>query len=226
LNLDKSISDLSKRIERLDSFDDDSNDSNHWRGKEIIPLNDWIQLRGTSYALYYFPDNFDKFQTFLTEEELKDSDEQTRKWYSEYLDLMEYKRNPNYGRAKCFHCLLSPHQDDPIFIGTNRLVAKGLEDSKDDNRGNPIQYPCHVENRFECPYDYEKGKGLDTGINIGNLFELARMAFAVEIVLAVARKDTSQEQLTCFFFSSASSAPFRSSFSLPFILVSWLFLYY
>ena len=65
--------------------------------------------------------------TFLTESELKNSDEQTRKWYSDYLDLMEYKRNPNYGRAKCFHCLLSPERDDPIFIGINRLVAKGLE---------------------------------------------------------------------------------------------------
>ena len=53
--------------------------------------------------------------------------EQTRKWYSDYLDLMDYKRNPNYGRTKCFHCLLSPHRDDPIFIGINRLVARGLQ---------------------------------------------------------------------------------------------------
>ena len=70
------------------------------------------------------------FRTFLTESELKDSDEQTRKWYSDYLDLMEYKRNPNYGRTKCFHCLLSPDGDDPIFIGINRLVAKGLEKNR------------------------------------------------------------------------------------------------
>ena len=139
MNLDRSISNLSKRIERFDSSNGDGNDSNHWRGKEIIPLNDWIQLRGTPYALQYFPDDFDRFHTFLTESELKDSDEQTRKWYSDYLDLMEYKRNPNYGRAKCFHCLLSPERDDPIFIGINRLVAKGLEDNKDDNKNNPIE---------------------------------------------------------------------------------------
>ena len=154
MNLERSIHNLSKRIERFDSWNGDGNDSNHWKGKAIIPLNDWIQLKGTPYALQYFPDDFDKFQTFLTETELKDSDDKTRRWYSDYLDLMEYKRNPNYGRTKCFHCLLSPDGDDPIFIGINRLVAKGLE----ENKNNPIQYPCPIANRFECPYNYEKGK--------------------------------------------------------------------
>jgi hypothetical protein len=43
------------------------------------------------------PDDFGSIQTFLSESELNDSDEQTRKWYSDYLDLMEFKRNPNYG---------------------------------------------------------------------------------------------------------------------------------
>ena len=77
---------------------------------------------------------------------------------------MERKRNPNYDREKCFHCLLSPDRDDPIFVGINRLVAKGLEDNKDDNKNNPIQYPCSVENRFECPY--EVGKGSDARLTL------------------------------------------------------------
>ena len=192
MNLDKSISNISKRIERLDSLNRDNNDPNYWRGKEIIPLNEWIQLRGTAYALEYFPDDFE-FQTFLSESDLRDSDDQTRKWYSDYLDLMEQKRNPNYGKSNCFHCLLSPDRDDPIFIGINRLVAKGLEDNKDDNKNNPIQYPCSVENRFECPY--QEGKGLDTRFNVDDLFDLANMAFAVEITLTVARKDTSAIQI-------------------------------
>ena len=183
MNLDKSISNLSKRIERLDSVNCDGNDLNHWRGKEIISLNEWIQLRGTPYALQYFPDDLDRSHTFLTESELKNSDEQTKKWYADYLDLMEYKRNTNYGRAKCFHCILSPERDDPIFIGINRLVAKGLEDDKDEKNLNSIPYPCHIVNRFEI--------NLDTRFNVENLFELAKMAFAVEISLAVARKETS-----------------------------------
>jgi len=193
LNLERSINDLFKRIERLDSFNDDGNGSNHWKGRGIIPLNDWIQLRGTPYALEYFPDDFDRSQTFLTESELKDGDEQTRKWYSDCLDLMEHKRNPNYGKSKCFHCLLSPDKDDPIFIGINKLVAKGLEDNKADKKNNSIQYSCKVENRFECPY--EKGKGSDARLNVEDLLELASMAFAVEIALAIARKDTSTTQI-------------------------------
>ncbi len=106
---------------------------------------------------------------------------------------MQYKRNPSYGRAKCFHCLLSPERDDPIFIGINRLVAKGLKEDKDDKKNNPIRYPCKVANRFECPY--EKGKQSDARFNVEDLFELANMAFAVEISLAVARRDISAIQI-------------------------------
>jgi hypothetical protein len=89
--------------------------------------------------------------------------------------------------------LLSPSGDDPIFIGINRLASKGLEDNKDDKKNNSIQYPYHVENRFECPY--EEGKGSDARFNVENLFELAKIAFVVEISLAVARRDTSDIQI-------------------------------
>ena len=106
---------------------------------------------------------------------------------------MDYRRNPNYGRTKCFHCLLSPDGDDPIFIGINRLVAKGLE--KHENKNNPISYPYPVVNRFECPYDCKNGKPSDTKFDVNDLFELANMAFAVEIALAVARKDNSTVQI-------------------------------
>jgi hypothetical protein len=92
---------------------------------------------------------------------------------------------------KCFHCLLSPDGDNPIFIGINRLVAKGRE----ENKNNPIQYPCPIANRFECPYNYEKGKESDARFNVEDLFDLANIAFAVEICLAVARKDTSSVQI-------------------------------
>ncbi|MGC2598426.1 MAG: hypothetical protein WA395_09880 [Nitrososphaeraceae archaeon] len=88
MNLDKSINNLSKRIERFDSFDSDGNDSKHWKGKAIIPLT---------------------------------------------------------------HCLLSPDRDDPIFIGINRLVAKGLQNNENQSIPIRIEYPCPVVNRFECP---------------------------------------------------------------------------
>jgi hypothetical protein len=76
MKLERSINSLSKRIDRFDSLNGGGNGSNHWRGKEIIPLNEWIQLRGTPYALEYFPDDFDEVWTHIIENELnEDSDE-------------------------------------------------------------------------------------------------------------------------------------------------------
>ena len=41
-----------------------------------------------------------------------------------------------------FHCLLSPDGNDPIFIGINRLVAKGLTIDEQETGADSIQYPC------------------------------------------------------------------------------------
>jgi hypothetical protein len=59
---------------------------------------------------------------------------------------MEYRKNPNYGRTRCFRYLLSPAwQEAAIFIGINRLAAKGLEVENDGkNNNNSVQYPCSV----------------------------------------------------------------------------------
>ncbi len=84
-------------------------------------------------------------------------------------------------------------RDDAIFIGINRLVAKGLEENKDDKNNHSKLYPCHVVNRFEC--HYEKGKSSSAKFDVNDLFELANMAFTVEISLAIARKDTSTIQI-------------------------------
>lgn len=45
----------------------------------------------------------------------------------------------------------------------------------------------------ECPYD--KGKVSNAKFDVDDLFESANVAFAVEIALAVARKDTSPIQI-------------------------------
>ena len=54
--------------------------------------------------------------------------------------------------GQCFHCLLSPVTDDPIFVGINGLFTKGLECDTDENKNNSIPCPCCITNRFECPY--------------------------------------------------------------------------
>jgi hypothetical protein len=91
---------------------------------------------------------------------------------------------------------LSPVWDDPIFIGINRLVAKGLTNGEQEIE--PIQYPCQVVNRFQCPYDITNIKEDDnvestnSHFNVEDLFRLQRMAFVVEIALAKARKNDSE----------------------------------
>ena len=108
---------------------------------------------------------------------------------------MEHRKNPNYGRTKCFHCLLDPSGDDPTFTGINRLVAKGLEiEKKNNNNDNFVHYPCPVVNRFECPYEKDNvslSVNTKKKFDVEDLFELEKMAFAVEFALAVAEKDTS-----------------------------------
>jgi hypothetical protein len=65
-------------------------------------------------ALEYFPNDFDQTLTHVPEGELEGERERqdVHKWDSAYLELMEYTKNPNYGKLKRFHCLLSPDRDD------------------------------------------------------------------------------------------------------------------
>jgi hypothetical protein len=200
LKLERSISSLSKKLDRLDPEYSSSNKSalQYWKDKPIIPLEEWIKFRDKPYALHYFPDDFDQVLTYIQEDELEQNyarKDDVNKWNSDFVELMEYTKNPNYGKVICFHCLLSPTGDDPIFIGINRLVSKRLANGKHD----PPQYPCEVVNRFQCPYertsvksDDDVSESLNSNFDVEDLFKLKEMAFAVEISLAKARKDDSK----------------------------------
>ena len=68
-------------------------------------------------------------------------------------------------------------------------------------RDNPVQYPCEVVNRFQCPYERTNAKrddvpgALNSNFNVDDLFSLERMAFVVEIALAKARKEDSRTRV-------------------------------
>jgi hypothetical protein len=174
LKLNRSIDNLTKRLNRLDPLlptshvpsSDNRTGLSHWKGRPVIALEDWIQIRGhLSYRLEYFPDNFDQTLTYMelpyyryeferkkrrleakrrsdgwlndevgygtichdsrgnlidglgnpikeeevVEQEEQDRDEELRlrlglkqeqediqKWYSDYIQLMEYTKNPKY----------------------------------------------------------------------------------------------------------------------------------
>jgi hypothetical protein len=194
LKLNRSINNLAKRLDKFDPVFPSSNKTglNYWKGKAIIPFADWMRIKDTQYALQYFPDDFDEMWTCISQEELERGlkREDAKIWNSDYLELMEYSKNANYGKLKCFHCLLSPDGNDPIFIGINRLVAKGLNNGT--LQGERIHYPCLVVNRFQCPFKRNAASGIDIPFNVDDLFRLHKLAFAAEISLAKARKDNSE----------------------------------
>jgi hypothetical protein len=74
LKLNRSIDNLAKRLNRLDPLppilhipsSDNRTGLSHWKGKPVIALEDWIQIRGhVSYRLEYFPDDFDESLTYM-----------------------------------------------------------------------------------------------------------------------------------------------------------------
>ena len=103
---------------------------------------------------------------------------------------MEYRKNPEYGKWKCFRCLLSRDREEAgIFIGINKVVSKAL-----DTNGDSV-YPCKVLNRFACPYDTKSNNyTMDGNIkrpDVDNFFHLSELAFAVELALAKAQEEDS-----------------------------------
>jgi hypothetical protein len=62
-------------------------------------MEEWIEIRDTPYALDYFPDDFDQVLTYIPEDEVGLDGEDVKKWDSDYLELMEYTKNANYGKV-------------------------------------------------------------------------------------------------------------------------------
>jgi hypothetical protein len=74
LKLERLIDNLAKRLDRLDphltTFHVPSNNNrtglSHWKGKPVIALEDWVQIRGhLPSRLEYFPDDFDQTLTYM-----------------------------------------------------------------------------------------------------------------------------------------------------------------
>jgi hypothetical protein len=63
-----------------------------------------------------------------------------------------------------------------------------------DNNQEPI-YPCQIVNKIECTYEKGRMANANARFDVEDLFNLEKMAFAVEIALATAQKDSSTIQL-------------------------------
>jgi hypothetical protein len=116
--------------------------------------------------------------------------QEANQWYSDFTKLLEYGKNAEYGKTKCYGCLLSPYREEAaIFIGINKVLSRVL-----DVDGVSV-YPCRVLNRFVCPYDREKEGEAEGSIirkpSVDYLFYLSELAFAVELALARAQEKDS-----------------------------------
>jgi hypothetical protein len=74
LKLNRLVDNLAKRLNRRDPLlptpyvpsSDNRTGLRNWKGKPVIPLEDWIQIRGhLLYRLEYFPDDFDQTLTYM-----------------------------------------------------------------------------------------------------------------------------------------------------------------
>ena len=191
-----------------------SNDGvNYWKGRKIIPLDNWLKItkantisRKENYnvkeGLQYFPDDYFEWMFPLgIPEDLK---EEANKWYSDYIELMEYRRNPRIGRTKCFRCVLSPSREESaIFLGINKVIARAIE--QENNIASTI-YPCPILNRYECPFDKKTSNNNNNKINeegekenlnfldVDDLFNLSEIAFQVELALGKAKGMTKSNE--------------------------------
>lgn len=209
MNLDKLINNLSQRLKL---YSETSSATNHddgvkyWRDKKIITLNQWLQTKKDhtlKTALQFFPDNHPPYGLRYILDNVGDPKLKVDadKWYSEYEDLMEHRRNPVFGRTKCFQCLLSPDREQArIFLGINKVIAKALERRQKVSSPSHSVYPCPILNIYECPYSTkQEDKETETTatiLNVNDLFELSEIAFQLELALTRAQIMTKSNDTT------------------------------
>jgi hypothetical protein len=192
-DLKRIIAEKKKKAGQESKFNDPSN---YWKGKKIVSLNEWLKIKndyGLSTALQYFPNDIPRsgltFMLYGIEDQtLKQEADQ---WASDFIELLEYRKSPEYGKSKCFRRLLSTDREEArIFIGINKVISRAL-----DSDSNSI-YPCKVLNRFVCPYDKKITKdiaedGITKNPDVDYLFYLSELAFAVELALGKAEGEDS-----------------------------------
>ena len=210
MNLDKTIKELSNRLDEVSPAATTNGGISHdgihyWKGKKIISIKDWKELyeKSSIYTdaykitltsrkpLQYFPNDYSGSITSLRViNELK---EEAHKWNKEYYELLEYRKNPTLGRMKCKKCLLSGSNDDPIFIGIEKVFARIVMTHCNNNytvndysQSSNITYHCNIMNVFSCPFESKEESLNEKEINLKypykkeNLFALHQISFAIE----------------------------------------------
>jgi hypothetical protein len=201
--LRKIIAEKNKETGRESKF---YNPNYYWKGRKVVSLSQWLKIRnsyGIKAALQYFPNDFPRSGftfIFLYGGRIEDQTlmQEVELWRSDFIKLMEYSKNTEYGKTKCCRCLLSTDREEAgIFMGINKVVSRSL-----DAADNVSVYPCRVLNRFACPYDRKmtvvggeenisEGNNQNQNPDVDYLFYLSELAFGVELALAKAQEEHS-----------------------------------
>lgn len=198
-----------------------------WKGKRILPVDQWLKMIASlenDKVVFDLSKGFDCFPDSTTEvvfqynvegseEYYKEIPKETfDNWFNDYLGLLSFKKNTEFGSMMCKNCLLSPNKDrSGLLIGVHKIVAKTLQIELEantatyndhnqlskypgKNENGPI-YPCSVLDYFSCPYGC-KGKVKDKKFehnfdsDIEYLFELEQITHLVDISLLKASSMT------------------------------------
>ena len=225
MNIDKTIKELTNRLDVVSpAFSNGIRDDgiNYWKDKRIISAKQWNEIyeKNSTYTdtykitltsrkpLQYFPDDYNGSisASEIIDEKLK---EEIQNWNIDYYELLEYRKNSTLGKMKCSKCLLSGSNDDPIFIGIEKVFARIVisnhcNDNAANNYSEIITYHCNVMNIFSCPLERkeddhnsrddrrEKSK---YPYKIEDLFALQRVAFTIEQAISTFFEITKQNEI-------------------------------
>lgn len=92
----KIIAEKNKALERESKFYDPSH---YWGGKKVVSLDQWLKIKsnsGLKAALQYFPNDFPRsgFTFILYCIEDKTLEQEAEQWRSDFVKLVEYRKNP------------------------------------------------------------------------------------------------------------------------------------
>ena len=222
--LDKTIKELANRLDVVHPASTTTNGGishdgiHYWKGKKIISVKDWNDLyeKNSTFTnsyktiltsrkpLQYFPNDYNCSISALgiVDEKLN---EEIQNWNTNYYELLEYRKNPTLGRMKCSKCLLSGSNDDPIFVGIEKVFARIISNQCNDNAANNhsdviITYHCNIMNIFSCPFESIKSykeKEIESKYPYKreDLFALHKISFAIEQALSTFFEITKQNEI-------------------------------
>jgi hypothetical protein len=155
-NLIKILREVEKKVDSALSFIEYVEALRIWKGRKVIPKDEWMEYHKSGQkkfkmkALVTYPDDFIEY--------IGVNDNQ---WYSDYIELLVKKKNPNYGKWLCNDCILNPEMQDTY--GIRRILINAFKEDKN------LKDPCSIVNRFECPYPETKDENSFSYIVLENL---------------------------------------------------------